>query len=105
MTGWRRRDRHAALLRSFLVFALVLFCPSGPAASRAGQRSSFTGGSRLADIYDAILDARFTDASKLIDQSCAPRQDPGDAPRSRNGSSERAPAEACQLLGVVSLWW
>jgi tetratricopeptide (TPR) repeat protein len=95
----------AALVRASLVVALVLFCRSGPAASRAAQRSSFAGGPRLADIYDAILDARFTDASKLLEQSCTPRNDPGEAPRSRSRSSERAPAEACQLLGVVSLWW
>jgi tetratricopeptide (TPR) repeat protein len=54
----------------------------------SAQRSGLTGGAQLARTYDAIFDARFDDMPLLIAQTCPP-----------------APQEACQLLGVVSLWW
>jgi len=43
---------------------------------------------RLSAIYDLILDARFTEAEAELAHACPP-----------------APAVACQLLDVTSLWW
>jgi tetratricopeptide (TPR) repeat protein len=43
---------------------------------------------RLAAIYDAILSAQFDRATAMLRDSCPP-----------------APAQACQTLAVVSLWW
>jgi tetratricopeptide (TPR) repeat protein len=95
----------SALLRSFFVSTLALLCLSGTAVPHAA-RSAFTGGTRLASIYDAILDARFSDASTLLDQSCAPRHIVNEAARAHaTAANERPPAEACQLFGLVSLWW
>jgi hypothetical protein len=50
--------------------------------------AALTEASRLAAVYDAILDARFNRVDALLDQTCPP-----------------APVEACVLLAVVSLWW
>jgi tetratricopeptide (TPR) repeat protein len=60
-----------------------LWCASG-----AYAQSGLTGAPRIADVYDAIFDARFEQVPALLEDACGP-----------------APAEACQLLGVVSLWW
>jgi tetratricopeptide (TPR) repeat protein len=91
-----------ALVRPCFAFALLCVCLG---AAPQTPRSAFTGGSRLAAIYDAILDARFPDATKLLEQSCSPRHPDSEGARGRVTTNERAPAEACQLLGVVSLWW
>jgi tetratricopeptide (TPR) repeat protein len=60
---------------------------AGPAIG--AQQKGLTGGPQLARVYDAILDARFERLPGLLNQTCP---DP-------------APAETCQLLEVVSLWW
>jgi hypothetical protein len=39
-------------------------------------------------VYDAIFDARFDEVPQLLARTCPP-----------------APAEACQLLDAVSVWW
>jgi tetratricopeptide (TPR) repeat protein len=62
-------------------FALVLFF-----ASSAG--AALTEGARLRAVYDTILDAQFDRVDGQLKQTCPP-----------------APGEACQTLGVVSLWW
>jgi tetratricopeptide (TPR) repeat protein len=54
----------------------------------AAQGSGLTGGEQVARAYDAILDARFDEVTPLLTSTCPP-----------------APAEACQLLAVVSMWW
>src|SRR5215472_12268246 len=47
-----------------------------------------TGGAKLATAYRSILSAQFDRADAEIKQACPP-----------------APAEACRVLSVVSLWW
>jgi hypothetical protein len=51
------------------------------------------------------MDARFDDANRLIEQSCLPRGTGPDTSGRGSAAAERPPAEACQLLDVVSLWW
>jgi tetratricopeptide (TPR) repeat protein len=65
---------------------LVLGVLCGGALVRAG--ASLTEAPRLAAAYDTILSAKFTQASSETARACPP-----------------APAEACQTLGLVSLWW
>ena len=50
--------------------------------------AALTGGAKLATAYRSILSAQFDRADAEIKQACPP-----------------APAEACRVLGVVSLWW
>ena len=56
------------------------------ASTVAGQE--FTGQPQLRRAYDAIFDARFDDVPALLARTCPP-----------------APAEACQLLDVMGVWW
>jgi hypothetical protein len=70
--------RACRLLGSTLLFLL-------PAAS---SRAALTGGAQLAAAYHSILSAEFSRADAEIKQACPP-----------------APAEACRVLEVVSLWW
>ncbi len=51
-------------------------------------QASLTEGPRLAAIYNSILNAQFDRADAQLKQACPP-----------------APAEACQVLDVVSRWW
>ena len=103
MSHPRPRPTSSIVARLALPLACGWLCLSS--APHAQRSSSLTGGQRLARIYDTIMDARFDEANRLIEQSCAPRG----ARRESNGSGsavvERPPAEACQLLDVVSLWW
>jgi hypothetical protein len=66
----------------FVIFVVPCWwlAPSGAAA--------LTEGPRLAAVYNTILAARFGAAEVELKQSCPP-----------------APEEACQVLGVVSVWW
>jgi tetratricopeptide (TPR) repeat protein len=66
--------------------AAVAIAASAPRAS--AQASSLTGGDQVARTYDAILDARFEEVDPLLTRTCPP-----------------APADVCQLLAVVSVWW
>src|SRR5215475_923581 len=50
--------------------------------------AALTGGAKLATAYRSILSAQFDRADAEIAQACPP-----------------APAEACRVLGVASLWW
>jgi tetratricopeptide (TPR) repeat protein len=52
------------------------------------QSPGLTGGEQVARTYDTILDARFEEVTPLLTGTCPP-----------------APAEVCQLLAVVSMWW
>jgi tetratricopeptide (TPR) repeat protein len=54
----------------------------------APARAALTEGARLRGVYDTILDAQFDRVDGQLKQTCPP-----------------APVEACQALGVVSLWW
>jgi hypothetical protein len=47
-----------------------------------------TGAAEVARLYEAIIDARFDEIAALAARSCPP-----------------APAEACQLLQTVAVWW
>ena len=78
----RCKGREGALL---LLFLLVT-----PGTIQAQTTTGLTAGPRLAQVYDAIFDARFDQVPPLLTLTCGP---------------SGAPAEACQLLGVVSLWW
>jgi len=95
------------VIRPSFGVAAVLVCLCASAAPQAQpQHSTLTGGARLARIYDAIVDARFDDVPPLMEQNCAPRGARGGRARGRGANAaDKAPAEACQLLDVVSLWW
>ena len=54
----------------------------------APGEAALTGSAKLAVAYESILAAQFDRADTEIKQACPP-----------------APSEACQALGVVSLWW
>lgn len=73
-------------LRPFALVVSWLVIAATPAVRPA--EAALTEGSRLAGIYGTILEARFEDARQQLAQACPP-----------------APAEACQVLGVVALWW
>ena len=62
---------------------LLLLIAGHPASA---QR--LTAEPQLARVYDAIFDARFDEVPALIARTCPP-----------------APAEACQLLDAVNVWW
>jgi tetratricopeptide (TPR) repeat protein len=67
------------------------------------QTSGLSDGPGLARVYDAIFDARFDQVPALLDQTCGPSG--ADLPGVVRGAKATAPAGACQLLDVVSLWW
>jgi tetratricopeptide (TPR) repeat protein len=71
------------LLRPFVASALLTGLFISPAAAQ-----ELTGGSQIRRVYDAIFDARFDEVPQLLARTCPP-----------------APAEACQLLDAVSVWW
>ena len=63
--------------------ALVVLLLASPAAAEG-----LTGEAPLLRVYDAIFDARFDEVPQLLTRTCPP-----------------APAEACQLLDAVAVWW
>src|SRR6478672_6904927 len=71
------------LLRPFVASALLTGLFISPAAAQ-----ELTGGSQIRRVYDAIFDARFDELPPLLARTCPP-----------------APAEACQLLDAVGVWW
>jgi tetratricopeptide (TPR) repeat protein len=71
------------LLRPFVASALLTGLFISPAAAQ-----ELTGGPQIRRVYDAIFDARFDEVPQLLARTCPP-----------------APAEACQLLDAVSVWW
>jgi hypothetical protein len=76
--------------RRTLACAIValLLGPAGAGSARAQSASSLTGAAELIRVYDSIFDARFEEVPQLLGRTCPP-----------------APAEACQVLDAVSLWW
>lgn len=54
----------------------------------APSEAALTGSAGLATVYESILSAQFDRADAELTHACPP-----------------APAEACQALGVVALWW
>jgi predicted Zn-dependent protease len=70
-----------------VIVALMCGAP-GAGAAAAQSELRLTATPQLLRVYDAIFDARFDDVPVLLRQTCPP-----------------APAEACQVLDVVSLWW
>jgi len=50
--------------------------------------AKLTGAAQLSAVYESILDARFDRANEQLNHACPP-----------------APAEACQILGVIAMWW
>jgi hypothetical protein len=71
--------------RDWRAAAAALLLVSGVALP---AQASLTEGPRLAAIYNSILNAQFDRADAQLKQACPP-----------------APAEACQVLDVVSRWW
>ena len=61
------------------VLFLALACPCD---------AKLTGSAQLSAVYESILSARFDRADEQLKRACPP-----------------APSEACEALGVVSLWW
>lgn len=59
-----------------------------PAMRVAAQSAGLIGGAEVARTYDAIMGAQFTELPTRLSATCPP-----------------APAEVCQLLGVVATWW
>jgi tetratricopeptide (TPR) repeat protein len=87
----RLRSTSFGALRPALACAIVLCIASAGRALTARQPAAdhgLTGGAQLVRAYDAIFDARFEDLPRLLARTCPP-----------------APAEACQLLDAVGLWW
>jgi tetratricopeptide (TPR) repeat protein len=78
-------------LRPALACAIVL-CVAGVgrafAARQPAPAEGLTGEVQLLRAYDAIFDARFDDVPPILARTCGP-----------------APAEACQLLAAVTVWW
>lgn len=70
------------------VVLALLFASLLAATTAAAQQQGLTAAPQIARVYDAIFDARFEDVPAVAAQTCPP-----------------APAEVCQLLDVVSLWW
>ena len=79
--------------------ALALLCTAATGAAQTG----LTAGSQLALVYDAILDARFGQVPSLLRQTC--RSASAAVGSGAQAREDLAPAEACQLLELVSLWW
>jgi hypothetical protein len=50
--------------------------------------AKLTGEAQLSAVYESILGARFDQVEQQLTHACPP-----------------APSEACQILGVVALWW
>src|SRR5438477_12744734 len=72
-----------ARLRPAVVCALFTGLLISPAAAQ-----ELTGAVQLRRAYDAIFDAGFGEVPQLLARTCPP-----------------APAEACQLLDAVNVWW
>jgi hypothetical protein len=84
-------------VRSALAAALACVWLFGPALTSrrletqtrpAGAFSGLTAEGPLTQVYDAIFDARFDEVPGLLARTCPP-----------------APAEACQLLDAINVWW
>ena len=77
-------------LRLALAGGLLLFAMTSAASGQSRQPdfSQLTAERQLTDVYHAIFDARFDEVPALLARTCPP-----------------APAEACQLLDAVNLWW
>src|ERR1044072_7272280 len=73
-------------MRLAAVAAATLLLIAVPNARATGLNA----GPQLARVYDTIFDARFDQVPALLKKTCGP---------------QGAPAEACQLLEVVALWW
>jgi hypothetical protein len=71
------------VLRPAVASALLSGLLISPAAAQ-----ELTGEAQLGRVYDAIFDARFDDVPQLLERTCPP-----------------APAEGCQLLDAVGVWW
>ncbi len=84
--------RRAARLAAFLSVILISMPPTRAAAPQRG----LTGAARIAPAYDAILDGRFGDLPTVLRHACQ---------RGPAAAVDLAPAEACDVIEVVGLWW
>src|SRR5262245_27239013 len=80
-----RNTTVARFVRNLTFVSFVSFMLMGHATP---ADAALTEAARLSLIYNAILDARFDEAERQIAQACPP-----------------APIDACNVLGVASLWW
>lgn len=92
--GLRRRpsagERDACALGwLWSAIACILALTTTPSAQQPG----LTAAPEIARVYDTILDARFEQVTPLLAQTC------------KAATPTSAPAEVCQLLDLVSLWW
>jgi hypothetical protein len=72
--------------------ALLLAAPPS-----AAQTRGLSAAPQVARAYDAILDARFDDVPQLLATACGPAR--------TTARDDKAPAEACQVLDALALWW
>jgi len=68
--------------------------------SQAQQPGGLTGAAQIGLVYDAILDARFDDASTLRRATCRTTRI-----TATRADSDRPHPVVCELLGVVQRWW
>jgi tetratricopeptide (TPR) repeat protein len=63
----------------------------------AAQTRGLSAAPQVARAYDAILDARFDEVPQLLAAACGTAR--------AAAREDRAPAEACQVLETMALWW
>lgn len=99
--GAGQRDACALGWRWFAsaMIAGVLLLSAAPSA----QKTGLTAPAEIARASAAILDARFDDVPPMLAQTCLPNSPSATATADTRSTS--APAEVCQLLDLVSLWW
>lgn len=86
--------------RLFVLVAVVATVAGMPTTALAQPVRGLTAASQVANVYDAIFDARFAEVPALLRLTCTPRSLP-----SPLAGNHLPPNEVCQLLGVVSLLW
>ena len=74
--------RHSLVAARYSGLGMLMLALAAPCEAR------LTGAAQLSAVYESILEARFDRAGEQLKRACPP-----------------APTEACQALGVVSLWW
>ena len=84
----RLKAAPATFIRRLAIVAALTWMPGAHAEAAPRVTTGITAATELARVYDAILDARFEDVPRLLEETCPP-----------------APLEACRLLDAVALWW
>ena len=87
-------QRHLMRFRAWGAGLALLLCR---AARAPPQTRGLSAAPLVARAYDAILDARFDEVPQLLAAACGPAR--------AAARDDRAPAEACQVLETLALWW